>query len=259
MSEANTRLNKILNQLTLESVNHLNCIPTTNKNKTCNILAYGDSCTWGYLPGNGERAEKADRWTTILETKLNNNKKYGKQYTVIAEGLNARTIKEDIPHIFGTDVVEMNGFQQFLPIIHSHKPIDIIIFMLGVNNIKQQFKPTSMSIAAQMYELAQLAIQSNAIWTDPNHKTIVIISPATVNEINEINKEWGFNQNSIEISRNLANEYMKIVVQLRGNCDKGTTIKFLDANAAGVMTGCDSVHFDVENNAKLAKAVYNVL
>ena len=49
------------------------------------ILCIGDSNTWGYIPGSGERYEKNVRWTGKLAQTL------GENYEVIEEGMNGRT------------------------------------------------------------------------------------------------------------------------------------------------------------------------
>ena len=49
------------------------------------ILCIGDSNTWGYIPGSGERYEKNVRWTGKLAQML------GENYEVIEEGMNGRT------------------------------------------------------------------------------------------------------------------------------------------------------------------------
>ena len=244
------RVQKVLNQLN----------PTPKK---CTVLVYGDSCTWCFAPTSSmteyERLDESQRWPIILEKKLNSTNKHNKLYTVIAEGLNGRTIKEDQFLEFGTDKVNMNGYKQFLPIVHSHKPIDIIIFMLGVNNTKKEFNPTAQSIAKQMKQLLELAINSDDLWADLSNKTVIFIAQASVNNINKVNSDWDFDENSIKISRDLGKEYKKILDELKSNCDSSTTIKLLDAPKCGVVTGVDSVHLDGKNNAKLANAVYDIL
>ena len=50
------------------------------------ILCIGDSNTWGYIPGSGERYEKNVRWTGKLAQTL------GENYEVIEEGMNGTNI-----------------------------------------------------------------------------------------------------------------------------------------------------------------------
>lgn len=53
------------------------------------ILCYGDSNTWGYIPGTGKRFDENTRWTKRLQTLL------GDEYEIIEEGLRGRNVGHD--------------------------------------------------------------------------------------------------------------------------------------------------------------------
>ena len=48
------------------------------------ILCYGDSNTWGFVPGTGTRFSKDERWTGIAQKEL------GAEYEIIEDGINGR-------------------------------------------------------------------------------------------------------------------------------------------------------------------------
>eukprot|EP01084_Bolivina_argentea_P091793 165214_1 len=115
------------------------------------ILIYGDSTTWGYDPDTQTRLEGHYRYPYVLEKLLNknnnNNNNNNNIYHVeiISSGLNGRTINHN--DMEGNPKNErrklsMNGLDQILPIAYSHKPIDIIIIMLGINDCKSKFNPS---------------------------------------------------------------------------------------------------------------------
>ena len=54
-----------------------------------NILCYGDSNTWGFIPGTGERLEKDRRWTGVVQNRL------GSGYRIIEDGINGLVFKLD--------------------------------------------------------------------------------------------------------------------------------------------------------------------
>ena len=56
-----------------------------------NILCFGDSNTYGFVPGVGTRYDRDTRWTGRLAKAL------GSDYYVIEEGLNGRTNAFDDP------------------------------------------------------------------------------------------------------------------------------------------------------------------
>ena len=98
------------------------------------ILCYGDSNTYGYDPSNGFRYPKNVRWTGVLADLL------GPEFTVIEEGCNGRTTVFDDP-LEGWK----NGLDYLKPCLNSHKPIDLVILMLGSNDLKDIFHASAAS------------------------------------------------------------------------------------------------------------------
>lgn len=100
------------------------------------VLCYGDSNTFGYDPKTGMRYPKEIRWTGILASLL------GEDFNVIEEGCNGRTTVTDDP-IEGWK----NGLDYLKPCLNSHRPVDIVILMLGTNDLKEVFHLTAAEIA----------------------------------------------------------------------------------------------------------------
>ncbi len=91
------------------------------------ILAYGDSLTFGASPiPNGPRHAYEDRWPTALEKGL------GGKARVIAEGLGGRTTAIDD----WCAAADRNGARILPTLLESHSPLDLIVIMLGTNDIK---------------------------------------------------------------------------------------------------------------------------
>ncbi len=101
------------------------------------ILCYGDSNTHGFNPATQGRFSLSERWTGVLMREL------GSDYHVIEEGLGGRTTVWDDP------IMESrNGRDYLLPCLWSHKPLDLVIIMLGTNDLKDRFSLTPFDIAA---------------------------------------------------------------------------------------------------------------
>ncbi|MCR5291299.1 MAG: acylhydrolase, partial [Eubacterium sp.] len=100
------------------------------------VLCFGDSNTYGYNPSNGFRYPENVRWTGRLRKLL------GSDYVVVEEGCNGRTTVFDDP-------VEgwKNGRGYLKPCLNSHKPVDIVIMMLGSNDMKETFHASPEDIA----------------------------------------------------------------------------------------------------------------
>ncbi|MBO9587927.1 SGNH/GDSL hydrolase family protein [Devosia sp.] len=111
------------------------------------ILAYGDSLTFGYAPeGNGVRHAYEDRWPSVLEARL------GGAARVIAEGLNGRTTAFD-DH---TAAADRNGVRVLPTLLDTHQPLDLVIIMLGSNDIKTFMTGSAFAAAAGMKRLGQI-------------------------------------------------------------------------------------------------------
>ena len=109
------------------------------------ILCYGDSNTWGYDPQTRSRFPHDVRWTGVLASSL------GTGYRVVEEGLNGRTTRWDDPIEAGR-----NGLTFLQPCLESHLPLDLVIVMLGTNDLKQRFGLSASDIAQSAAEHRKL-------------------------------------------------------------------------------------------------------
>ena len=115
-----------------------------------NILCFGDSNTWGCKPietlGVIERFDPDTRWTGILSLRL------GAGYQVIEEGLNARTTVHDDP----IDGAHKNAKPYLQPCLESHVPLDLVVIMLGTNDLKSRFSLSAFDIASGIKPLLEI-------------------------------------------------------------------------------------------------------
>src|SRR6185436_143967 len=94
------------------------------------ILCFGDSNTWGFIPESitepfWRRHAPDVRWPGVLAREL------GSGYSVIEEGLGGRTTVHDDP-VMGN----RNGSLHLPPCLESHKPLDLVVLMMGTNYLK---------------------------------------------------------------------------------------------------------------------------
>jgi len=134
------------------------------------VLCYGDSNTHGTKPlttlGAFERHAPGDRWPDIMAAAL------GRDHTVISEGLPGRTTVHD-------DLVEggmRNGLTVLPAILHSHTPIDLMVLMLGTNDLKNRFSVTAFEIARSLERMVQMARAEGVV------QDILLVAPVTVRE-----------------------------------------------------------------------------
>ena len=132
------------------------------------VLCYGDSNTFGYDPMTGMRYPKEIRWTGILASLL------GEDFNVIEEGCNGRTTVTDDP-IEGWK----NGLDYLKPCLNSHRPVDIVILMLGTNDLKEVFHLTAAEIADNAGILVDV-IQSFTKEKQGFMPKIILVSPPEI-------------------------------------------------------------------------------
>lgn len=141
------------------------------------ILCYGDSNTWGYVPGSlVERYHDNVRWTGVLSKLLRTD------IRVLEEGLCGRTaISDDL--IDSAGGIERNGFKTFGAILDTHAPIDLVIIMLGTNDLKQTCKLPAIDIAEGVANLVAMARSPmfGPGFSEPPE--VLVICPTTIWEV----------------------------------------------------------------------------
>src|SRR5580765_5195059 len=92
------------------------------------ILVYGDSLTWGIVPGTRERLPFSARWPGVMESEL---AKTGRVVRVIEDALNGRRTVWDDPFKPGR-----NGLIGLEQRIEASSPLPLVIVMLGINDFQ---------------------------------------------------------------------------------------------------------------------------
>ena len=134
------------------------------------VLCFGDSNTYGYDPTTGLRYPESVRWTALLQGLL------GTDYKVIEEGCNGRTTVFDDP-IEGWK----KGLDYLRPCLNTHKPVDIVIMMLGSNDLKEVFHATPEDIASGAETLVKEIIDFTEI-KQGFVPEIILVSPPEIGE-----------------------------------------------------------------------------
>ena len=206
-------------------------------NEAKTVLCYGDSNTYGYNPVNGLRYPLNVRWTGRLQEML------GTEYRVIEEGCNGRTTVFDDP-IEGWK----NGLDYLKPCLNSHKPIDIVILMLGSNDLKDTFHASPQEIsngAGTLIEVIQTFTKEKQGFVP----RIILVSPPEIGEDIIHSGFYGrFLEDAVERSRQFPRYYQGIAEKY--GCD------FLDAAEYVQPSEIDSLHLSPEAHEALAAALY---
>ena len=185
------------------------------------VLCYGDSNTWGYRADNAERFSKDVRWTGVLSAQL------GSGFAVIEEGLNGRTTVFDDP-IEG----HKNGETYLTPCLDSHAPIDLVIIMLGTNDLKLRFSVSAYDIAGGMEKLIRI-IKSSESGVGHTAPKILLMCPAPVGKLTDFAEML---EGAVEKSQGLSRYYSDIASRY--------DISFLDVGSVAKSSDVDGIHYD---------------
>lgn len=203
------------------------------------IICIGDSNTWGYDPVDGFRHK--NRWTRVLANLM-------PEQEIIEEGLNGRTILSVDPYM-----PERCLIHNLKLILMSHKPVDMVVLMVGSNELKNIFPCTAKYIAQGIEECVKIILDKN-MWDRFNVPKLLVVSPILIRD--EMVTNGGafadeFDETSVRESKFLAGEYKKI-------CEK-YQLEFMDASLYAEASLVDNLHMDEENHNKLGHALCDKL
>ncbi len=142
---------------------------------TGTILCYGDSNTHGTRAmrhlTDRRRFPKDQRWPSVLAAAL------GGGWEVIAEGHPGRNAVFDDP----VEGEHKNGLRALPVLLESHRPIDLVIVMLGTNDLKARFSVPASDIAIGLERLV-VAIKGSDAGPEGGAPEVLVAAPVPVEE-----------------------------------------------------------------------------
>lgn len=208
------------------------------------ILCYGDSNTWGCIPRwkdlgvPSERYGQDTRWTGRLSALL------GDGYHIIEEGLGGRTSIYDFP-----GESWRNGLPYFQPCLLSHRPLDLVVIMLGTNDLHACLHPTAERLGDGIRTLVDVVRATPKCGRDNTPPPILVIAPAHIKEgqgRKEVYPKLGGKAGE-DLSRQFAAVYRQAAEEL--GC------RFLDAALYAQPSDADGLHWTPESHRLLADAL----
>ncbi|RBP42537.1 lysophospholipase L1-like esterase [Roseimicrobium gellanilyticum] len=205
------------------------------------ILCYGDSNTWGYDPVASAGTPYAIRhphdvrWTGVLAREL------GEGHRVIEEGMNGRTTVLDDP------VIQHRNGRAYLPAcLESHKPIDLVVLMLGTNDLKVMYNLPPSEIAAGAGQLVKLIKQSES-GPKAGAPRILLVSPALVGDFSRVPDIAEKFVDAMEKTRRFPVLYEAIAQQ--HGC------AFLNIQPHAKASDWDGLHFEADQHTSIGLAM----
>lgn len=199
------------------------------------ILLFGDSNTHGTMPmpdldGAG-RFSREDRWAGRLAKLL-------PDWEVIAEGHPGRTTVHDDP----VEGAHRNGRTVLPSLLETHQPVDVVLIMLGTNDLKGRFSLNATDIALSLERLV-LMVRASGAGPKGGAPAVVLVAPPPILEIGAL----------AEIFEGGAAKSALLGARI-GEVARRLNVPFLDAGMLVKVSQVDGIHYDGGANPVLAGA-----
>ena len=196
------------------------------------ILCYGDSNTWGSDPADDERRFPwGVRWPGVLQREL------GTGSHVVEEGLSGRTTAFDDPLL-----PHRSGLALLAPCLETHAPLDLVISMLGTNDISYPWI-SAAAAADGAGMLAHLVLRSEA-GPGGGAPAVLLVCPPPVGPITESAELYA---DAEDKSRGLAREFARVASTV--GC------AWMDAGEIVTTSALDGWHLEAAQHQRLGVAV----
>lgn len=201
------------------------------------VLCYGDSNTWGFIAGSGNRFPDDVRWTGVCQEKL------GLDYKILEDGLNGRTTVYDQEWAQGR-----NGLKGLPYSLQAQAPLDLCVIMLGTNDLSMMSLPL---VRLGIEEVVRQVKESNHLYRTfqpifPEGPKILLIGPPTYNPAFEEDRNstiYHKYEDSVrlsEVCREIAEQYDTYYLDARPFCE---------------VSEIDGCHLTEESHHRLGEAV----
>jgi len=213
---------------------------------TRRVLVFGDSNTWGWIPverGIPTTRYGADqRWPGVAQAVL------GDGFEIIEEGLSGRTTD-----LFDSDptVKELSGAgldgSAYLPAaVASHLPLDLVVIMLGTNDLKTKFDRSPEAIALGVRGLVERVRRiDRGAWTEYPAPEVLVLAPPPLVQTERF--PAAILAGGIDKSQALASHLEAVAA--------ATGAAYLDVGAITSADGVDGIHLSEAAHRKIGLAV----
>lgn len=204
---------------------------------TRSLLCFGDSNTHGTPPMDSvlsqDRFGVDVRWPCIMQSQL------APDWIVIEEGHPGRTTVHDDP----INGIHKNGIRMLPALLETHRPLDLIVIMLGTNDLQHRFGVNATEIALALGKIVE-TIKLSTSGINQNAPEILLVSPPPVIQagcLADVFQNSGDNANTLSVAI--------------ANIAKQHNIPHFDAGAHITVSPIDGVHFDAESHITLGQVM----
>ena len=211
------------------------------------ILCYGDSNTWGtigrWVEGTDKPSECFDaehRWVDVMGADL------GDGFEVLREGLGGRGT------IYARDCEAWKNGETYLkPCLHSHRPLDLVIIMLGTNDLQIKKDITAEDLPVGISRLVDIVQSNPKVGRGAVPPKVLLIAPIEIRPSDPKGRVLVYDKFRREIGRELSLMFPEVYAKVAQ--EKGCW--FLKAADFAEPCPADGVHFTAESHVRLGHGV----
>ena len=204
------------------------------------ILIYGDSLTWGIIPGTRQRLAAERRWPSVLEQNL---RQRGSDVRIVEDCLNGRRTVWDDPFKPGR-----NGLVGLEQRIEVNSPLPLVILMLGTNDFQSVHQnaawQSSQGIAALVRATRRAPIEPGM----PVPRVLIVAPPPIRTPAGEMTQKFA---GGAEKGAGVSEAYQRVASEL--DC------AFFDAGRVIHTSEIDGVHLDADQHEVLGRELAPVV
>jgi lysophospholipase L1-like esterase len=213
------------------------------------VLAYGDSNTWGFVSdagtGNPARLPDPERWPGIVEAAL------GGGVQVLVDAIPGRRTDRDadadLPILDSVAPSALNGLQHAEAAGLAHAPLDLVIVMLGTNDLAIVPALPVDDIARACVRVAQALVRGATAFTPGRVPQVLMVAPPPLGGDGGTSAELPLWPAIWQASRALG--------PALGRAAAAQGLHVLEGGSATSTSGSDRVHLDAEDHHRLGQAV----
>ncbi|MCE2915398.1 MAG: GDSL-type esterase/lipase family protein [Rubrivivax sp.] len=213
------------------------------------VLTYGDSNTWGFVTdaatGNPSRLPDAERWPGILQAAL------GSGVQVLVDAIPGRRTDRDaeaeLPIVDSVSPSALNGLRHAEAAGLSQAPLDLVIVMLGTNDLAIVPQRPLDEIGEACARVAQALVRGATAFTPDRVPQVLLVSPPPLGGAGAASAEVPGWPAVWQASRDLA-PALEGVARAQG-------LHAFDGGSATPTSGPDLVHLDADDHRRMGLAL----
>lgn len=196
------------------------------------LLCFGDSNTHGTAPmaalGDMERFGRAERWPGLVAAALPG-------WDVIEEGHPGRTTVHDDP----VEGPHRNGLRVLPALLETHRPIDVVLVMIGTNDLKGRFSVNATDIALSLEKLIA-EVRASSAGPQGRAPEVILVAPPPILEVGCLAEIFEGGEAKSQL---LASRIAEVAARAK--------VPFVDAGAHIRVSGVDGIHYDTATHRVL--------